>query len=137
MLADTGRWVAKPVMARFAITALPQQAIGRSFGGLCQSLNQFAAQKRKITFHAASTANQYMVSPGCAIGEDKFTGQAAEPAFHPVADDGVANFLGNSDAKPDRGIAIVAVAHKQNEPGICESPRRIRREEITPFPDAG
>ena len=137
MMADIGMSAVISVMARFAKAALALRAHGQSPCCLSQRLGQFVAEQGKVTLYAARPPDQHMIGTGFAAGEDQCARQAAKPALHPVANDGIANFFGDSDAKPDRRIAVFPVTDEQDEPWISESPRRIRREKITALLDAG
>ena len=48
---------------------------------------------------------------------NNFAGQSAETPFHPVADDGAANLLGDREADPHRLVGVLAIQHQQNEAG--------------------
>ena len=67
------------------------------------------------------------------FGQDR-AGELAEAPLHPVADDGVADLLGDGEAEPHRRIAVAARADEQDEAGRRRAQAAIGREEIRAAP---
>ena len=76
-----------------------------------------------------------MVGASLAILSEHFLRERAKAAAHAVADDGVADFLGNGNAQPNLGAFILPVFHKQNKTGSCISLPPVSGQEIRPFFD--
>jgi hypothetical protein len=72
-----------------------------------------------------------MISAGNALCGQHLARQGAKAAFHPVADDGIADFLGDSEADARGLVAIGAVADKQDESHHRRALSRVRREKVS------
>jgi hypothetical protein len=71
-----------------------------------------------------------MISARNALRRNQISPKRAKPPLHPVANDSIANFLGDSDAKALALICIAPIPDQQNEPRHRETLGPIRREEI-------
>ncbi|KQS49146.1 hypothetical protein ASG20_08790 [Sphingomonas sp. Leaf198] len=71
-----------------------------------------------------------MIGPSNAAFRQQLARQRPQPPFHAVADDGVADLLGDGEADSHRLVTVIAGAHEQDESRHrCALPR-IRREKI-------
>src|SRR3546814_17515418 len=88
---------------------------------LSRSLRQFPrrALQRRIEMRAefgeddivaADAADQHMVGARDPRFGQRGAGERAQPAFHPVADDGVADFLADGEAAADARTPVAARA---------------------------
>ncbi len=68
-------------------------------GGAFQGGEQFHPEQRKVALNPAFTSNQHMIIRGNPVLRQQITQQFPEPALHPVADNRIADSLGNCDAK--------------------------------------
>jgi hypothetical protein len=63
--------------------------------------------------------------------------QFAKTTLHPVADYGRTDLLGDGDAEPHCRIAVLALAHEQDEAGRRHPPAAIGGEKIGAAADRG
>ena len=78
-----------------------------------------------------------MVGAGKARGWQDLAGKGAQPAFHPVADDGSADFLGDGEADTLGWIAVGAVANEEDEARTRRPAPGIGGEEVGALADRG
>ena len=120
-------------MARPASRVQQGSAAAQSFRRPLQGFGQFIAQLAIIAFDATRATNQNMVGARNTAIANHVMGERAEASLHPVADHGIADFLGNGQAKPLGCDAIIALPYKQHKAGRCHPACRIRGEKIPPF----
>ena len=74
-----------------------------------------------------------MIRAGKAAPWQDFTGQRPQATFHPVADDGAADLLGDGEPDANGFVAIGAVADQQDESGRGRAPTGVRSKKIRAF----
>ena len=74
-----------------------------------------------------------MICAGDAAVWKDFAGERAEPPLHPVADNGIADFLGDGEPDPNAGVVIAAVVDEKDESGGSRAPSGVRGQEVRPF----
>ena len=65
-----------------------------------------------------------------ATYREHFAGERAEAPLHAVADDGVADFLGDGDAGAHLRVVVAAVADEEHEAGGRRAPAGVGGEEV-------
>jgi hypothetical protein len=91
------------------------------------------AEGCKIALDSGRAADHHMVGARDALPREDFAGESAEAALHAVADDGVADFLGNGETDAFGGITIGAITDEQHESGRRRALSSVRGEKIGPF----
>jgi hypothetical protein len=74
-----------------------------------------------------------MIRASKAAGRKEFAGEGSQPTFHPVADDGTADFFGHGESDANGFVAIGAVTDQQNEARRRRTPAGVGRQEIGAF----
>ena len=64
------------------------------------------------------------------LGGKDFAGERAEAALHAVADDRVADLLGDGEADAHRRVRVLAVADEQDEAGHGRALAAVGGEEV-------
>ena len=84
---------------------------------------------------SAGPADHNMVGPGNPMFGQGFAGEGPEAAFHPVADDRIADLPGHGDADAHGRIVVTARADEQDEAGHGGALAAIGGEEIRALGD--
>ncbi len=95
-----------------------------------ERLAEIGAELREIALHPAVTADQHVIGAADAVIGKDVSGERAKAALHAVADDRVADLLGDGEADPHGGIGVASVADQQHEARHGLPPARVRRQEI-------
>ncbi len=97
-------------------------------GSTGQGHAQFLLQFREIALYPAFPPDQHVIVIGQTASRQCLAQQGAEAALHPVADDSVADLLGDGDAVAD-ALPIIGPG-QQDETGPRNAQPAIGREEI-------
>lgn len=73
-----------------------------------------------------------MVGPGNSTGWQQVPRQRPQSPLHPVADDGIADFLGDGETDANRHIVIPARVDQQYESGSRNAAPAIGSQKIPP-----
>ncbi len=87
--------------------------------GAFQRGEQFRAKQRKIALDSAFAPDQHMIGRGEAVLRKEITQQFAEAPLHPVADNRVADSLGDSD--PKAHLFALVGAREQHKAGARDA----------------
>jgi len=71
-----------------------------------------------------------MIGTGEASQGNDLSSKRPEAALHPVPDNRATNLLRDREADAHRSVAIVAVAHEQDEAGCCRALPAVCGQEI-------
>ena len=92
-------------------------ALARS--GAFQCGEQFTAKQREIPLDPALAPDQHMIGCSEAVLGQKIAQQFAEAPLHPVADNRVADSLGNGD--PEAHLFALVGAREQHKAGARDA----------------
>ena len=92
-------------------------ALARS--GAFQCGEQFTAKQREIPLDPAFAPDQHMIGCSEAVLGKEITQQFAEAPLHPVADNRVADSLGNGD--PEAHLFALVGAREQHKAGARDA----------------
>ena len=95
-----------------------------------QRLSKFRFQLNERTLNAASAADQDVIGAGNPRFGEHQPCELTKSPFHPIADDRIADLLGNGEAEAKRGIAVVARTDEQHEPSHRRASAAVRGQEI-------
>ena len=70
-----------------------------------------------------------------AADRQNLAGKRPEPPLHPVADDGVADLLGNGETGAHCRVIVAAVADEKNKAGSGRPPSGVGGEKVRPLAD--
>ena len=123
---------AAPLAPTMMDARLARTLVGGGFGRgrPSQCLGQFGGKRLIVALDAALPADQDMVRAGDSLGRQQIARERPHPAFHPVADDRVADLLGDGEADSHGGITVIPLAYLQHEAGHRHESPAIGREEI-------
>ena len=93
-------------------------ALGSTFKGH----QHLGAQQAKVTLNPTFTPDQNVIVAGQAMAGQQFTNQRTKPALHPVANHGIADFFGDSYAKPQTRAGIGADQQDKPRPSDSKAP---------------
>ena len=71
-----------------------------------------------------------MICTDNSVVRQQLAGEATKPPLHPVADDRIADLLGDGEADAKRRILIATIANLEDETGHRESPAAVGSKEI-------
>ena len=86
-------------------------------GDFLERFRKLGAKVREIPFNPASAADQDMIGAGAGVIGKDVADERAEATLHAVADDRIANFLGDRVADPDGRVVVAAGADEEDEAG--------------------
>ena len=118
MTADSDSLAAESAMVHIASRAQSKSASARSSADLFKRLRQIFAEQRKVTLYSAGAANHHMISAADPKFREYFAGKRTKAPLHPIADNRIADFFGDCDAKPHSRVSIGAITNKQNETAV-------------------
>lgn len=95
-----------------------------------QRFGELGGERGIIALDPALPSDQHVIRTGYALDRQKLARERPQPAFHPVANDRVADLLGDGEADANRGLTIVTRAYLQHEAGHRHASPAIGREEI-------
>ena len=76
---------------------------------------QLAPKQAEIALDSARAADHDMVRAGDPAGRDELAGKRPETPLHAVADHRSADFLGDRESDPHRGVAVAAPMDEEDE----------------------
>ena len=130
-MARIGRWGEGCATGRPATRAPRGSAPARSRArDLSQRLFEFADKVGMRPLDSARPADQHVIVAGKPMLGQHLTRQATKTPLHPVADDGVSDFLRHGDADSHGVVAIAAIARLQDESRHRCAFAAVRREII-------
>ena len=74
-----------------------------------------AAKLAEAALDPAGAADQHMVGAGQPLGRHEFAGEGSKAALHAIADDRIADLLGDGETNAHHRVAIFAVTDQQDE----------------------